>query len=344
MAKEKKQIIENTAEEGDLKAKLRRIRDEAGYTIPQMADAMCLSESVITDLENEDFDKLADPPYIRGYLRNYAKLSDNDPTELIECYESLRGSDGSDLDYKIKASSSVNTQSKKSISPVIAQLLLLALLLAGLGSLSMIPGVNNWIKSSWENFSNQFSSGPNQGIENPDLIGSLPVPIPLPEDTPSSVEPLINSNSKIDTNSDQAQPQPTESTNVESVNNTDSDQEIVTTNTETPETVNVTPEPTEVATITTESEEPTLENLNTATDTISVKLIFNKEVWLRIKDKDNKTVFEGLNPVGTDKNLNLQKPLTFKVGNAQGLSLMVDDEAIDISQYIKGSVANFTLE
>ena len=42
--------------------------------------------------------------------------------------------------------------------------------------------------------------------------------------------------------------------------------------------------------------------------------------------------------------LNLMKPLTFRVGNAQGLSLFIDDKAVDISTYINGSIANFTLE
>ena len=72
--------------------------------------------------------------------------------------------------------------------------------------------------------------------------------------------------------------------------------------------------------------------------------MFNKDVWLRIRNKDNKTVFEGINKLGTSKDLSINKPLTFRVGNAQGLSLFVDDKAVDISQYIKGSIANFTLE
>ena len=75
-----------------------------------------------------------------------------------------------------------------------------------------------------------------------------------------------------------------------------------------------------------------------------IKLVFNKEVWLRIRDKNKKTLFEATNSAGEEKILNLKKPLTFRVGNAQGLSLFVDNKAVDISGYIKGSVANFTLE
>ncbi len=65
---------------------------------------------------------------------------------------------------------------------------------------------------------------------------------------------------------------------------------------------------------------------------------------MRIKDGNKKTVFEGQNRSGQEKTLELKKPLTFRVGNAQGLSLFVNSKAVDIKRYTKGSVANFTLE
>ncbi len=73
-------------------------------------------------------------------------------------------------------------------------------------------------------------------------------------------------------------------------------------------------------------------------------MVFTKEVWMRIKNKDNKTVYEGQTKSGQERSLSLEKPLTFRVGNAQGLSLFVDGKPVDISQYIKGSIANFTLK
>ena len=342
MAKEKNKTETPLVLEGELQARLVKIREEAGYTTAQMADAMCLSEEVIVNLENEAFDLLAEPPYVRGYLRNYAKISETDPSELINRYEALRGADINELNYKIKTSSHKSSSSRNKLTPILMQLILLAFLLGGIALLSMIPGVNTWIKNTWENFTSQLQSTTLDTPNNPLLTGTMPVPIPLPETeeqntltsetvTENVITPQEESTEAIDTAPD-------------ATNSLEEGQ--VQTETVAPPTAAENTENT--AQNTTEAQTTSSENAQVATtnsgNTIKLKLIFNKEVWLRIKNKDNKTVFEGLNVTGTDKSLEFQKPLTFRVGNAQGLSLFVDDKAVDISKYINGSIANFTLE
>lgn len=59
----------------------------------QAAIAMRLSPAMIKALESENFAELPDPPYVRGYLRSYARLDDSDPQPLIRTYEVLRGAD-----------------------------------------------------------------------------------------------------------------------------------------------------------------------------------------------------------------------------------------------------------
>ncbi len=329
MAKEKNKPEAPQVLEGELQARLIKLREDAGYSTSQMADVLCLSEEVIVNLENEAFELLAEPPYVRGYLRNYAKLGEDDPSELINRYESLRGADASELDYQIKSSSQIEISSRKRISPVMSQLILLAILLAGIGLLTMIPGVSNWFQKTWDNLSNQLQPS-SETTNNPLLTGTMPVPIPLPENNESFEN---TDNVAIETpeqasdteNTLQDKPKSTEPDNTKSTAEA---------NSTTPE--KATDKPTE--------ENDNKQTVENSSGLISIKLIFNKDVWLRIKNKDNKTVFEGLNKTGSTKSLELDKPLSFRVGNAQGLSLFVDDKAVDISTYINGSIANFTLE
>ena len=139
MAKEKNKTELPKVMEGELQARLIKLREDAGYDVSQMAAVLCLSEDVITNLESEAFDLLPEPPYVRGYLRNYAKLGDDDSSELITRYEALRGADANELDFQIKSSSPISTKSQKRISPVWGQVIVLVILLAAIGLVSTIP-------------------------------------------------------------------------------------------------------------------------------------------------------------------------------------------------------------
>lgn len=330
-----------SAQEGDLGNLLVELRESIGYSIPQTADAMCLAEEILVKLENENFESLPEPPYIRGYLRNYAKLAEIEADDLIACYESLRGADPSDLNYHFKSSAKVHSQQKKSMSPIFMQLIFLGVLLGGLVSLSMIPIVNQWIKTTWDSFSAQSTNS----TDNPLLTGTMPVPTPLPTDgsfvenkslpiTPNTSDQLTTNPESRNTTSPQEMVGENSTNQTNSAKSNSSDEK----STEKPSNTN------------SDSIKVGEENDNEALipasndGSINIKLVFNKEVWMRIKDGNKKTVFEGQNASGQEKELKLKKPLTFRVGNAQGLSLFVDGKAVDISTYIKGSVANFTLE
>ena len=311
MAKEKNKTELPKVMEGELQTRLIKLREDAGFDTSQMADALCLSEEVIINLENEAFDLLAEPPYVRGYLRNYAKLGDEDASELINRYEALRGADAAELDFQIKSSSTISTDSKKRISPVWGQVILLAALIGGLALIFSIPSVKTWAVDTWQSFSSQLE--PSDASKNPSLLGDLPVPSPLPEEleinTPESVSPTPSStnNQSSNTASDETN-QPSSSTENISAD-TSSTTTAANENTVVPEAETTTAE---TATPETESAETpssdTQEVASTSTDgSINIKLMFNKEVWLRIKDKENKTVFEGLNKADTEKTITLMK-------------------------------------
>lgn len=323
-----------STQEGDLGKLLKESRESIGYSTAQTAEAMCLAEEILIKLENEDFKSLPEPPYIRGYLRNYAKLAEIEPDEIIACYESLRGADPSDLNYHFKSSAKIHShQNKKQLSPILMQLLLLAVLLGGLAALSMIPTVNQWVNTTWNSFSNQTATQSNGILDNPLLTGTMPVPTPLPINVDQSK------------NTTEVTPSETDNTTSPLENNIAKTEIIIANdvNKDADKPSKITSEPITAIKVGEENESEAL--IPSTTDgSIKIKLIFNKEVWMRIKDGKKKTVFEGQNTSGQEKELSLKKPLTFRVGNAQGLSLFVDGKPVDISGYIKGSVANFTLE
>lgn len=324
---------------GDLTAILRHHREEHGLNVNQVAEALCLSPKIITALEAEKLDELPEPPYVRGYLRSFAKFTEVDPAEMINAYEKLRGAKPNELDYHF-ANSPATNQRKRGISSGILKFGLLIVLLGLLAILSMIPGVRDWASTTWSSFSQQSDPGftaTNQN-DNPLLTGNIPPPLPINEDGATGDTPVEGEAASTD--------------NVNTGFPSVADAPVsadATTDTE----ANATTPETEAATEETETAEGSESADDTETDTASVevpegssalKLVFNDEVWMRIRDSEKKKLFEALSQKGDTKELVLPKPMEIRVGNAQSLELTVDGKPFDLAPFTRGSVANFTIE
>ncbi|KAG1665737.1 Cytoskeleton protein RodZ [Nymphon striatum] len=342
MAKKIKETEVVEVQTGELGNLLQQYRESIGFSVTQTADALCLSEHTITQLENEAFESLAEPPYIRGYLRNYAKLVEKDPSELISLYENLRGASPDELEHYFKPSPSARRKS--------SWLPLLALIVAGLMALFSIPNIRAWFTNTWQSFSQQTNE-PNGTLNNnnPLLTGNMPAPLPIPRDenkTNTEKQEIGNNSSKSDNNTKKEKNNSSKETNSKALasipplpSDIFPDKKLDKSDTDKKESNEIT---NKVSTNTKEAS-PESSDPSSTSDTVKVKLVFNKEVWLRIKDKNKKTVYEGQTQAGNEKELELKKPLTFRIGNAQGISIFIDGKPKDIAEFIKGSVANFTV-
>ena len=63
---------------------LRTAREAKGYTIQQLAGMTNLMTRSISDLEQEDFSKIAAPIYGRGFVKLYCEAVGIDPKPLID--------------------------------------------------------------------------------------------------------------------------------------------------------------------------------------------------------------------------------------------------------------------
>ena len=71
---------------------LRTARENKGYTVAQLAEMTKLMPSTITDLENEDFSRIAAPIYGRGFVKLYCEAVGIEPKPLVaEFMEILNG-------------------------------------------------------------------------------------------------------------------------------------------------------------------------------------------------------------------------------------------------------------
>lgn len=70
---------------------LRRARENQGLTIADVSEQTRIPSRYIQLLEEEAFDKLTQPFYVRNYINNLSKFYGIDPRPLLTFYESLSG-------------------------------------------------------------------------------------------------------------------------------------------------------------------------------------------------------------------------------------------------------------
>ncbi|PID46324.1 MAG: hypothetical protein CSB47_05195 [Proteobacteria bacterium] len=317
---------------------LTRHREEHGLNINQVAEALCLSPKIMMALEAEKLDELPEPPYVRGYLRSFAKFVEVEPTEIIAAYEKLRGAKPNDLDYHF-AAPPVTSQKKYGASSGMLKVALLALLVGLLAILSMIPGVRDWVGNTWNSFSEKsepaFTS--NSQNDNPLLTGNIPAPLPIGVDDDTSNEPFANEGTE------------TPPAGTEVVNNGFPSVADTPTSTESTSDDAQAGEPAATEQATTTVTTTTLTDQDTEAPVVpegssALKLVFNDEVWMRIRTPEKKKLFEALSQKGDTKELVLPRPMVVRVGNAQNLELTIDGKIFDMAPFTRGSVANFTIE
>ena len=68
-------------------AQLASVREQKGYTVEYVADKLNLRSRVIELIENNEFNALPGPVFIKGYIRAYAKLLEISPDPYLAVFD-----------------------------------------------------------------------------------------------------------------------------------------------------------------------------------------------------------------------------------------------------------------
>ncbi|MGH8703488.1 MAG: RodZ domain-containing protein [Burkholderiales bacterium] len=79
-------------------------------------------------------------------------------------------------------------------------------------------------------------------------------------------------------------------------------------------------------------------------DEREVRLVFEEESWVEIRDRNDQTLFSQLNQAGTTRRVSGLPPLSIVVGNAQGVRMTYAGRDIDLARHTKIDVARLKLE
>lgn len=77
---------------------------------------------------------------------------------------------------------------------------------------------------------------------------------------------------------------------------------------------------------------------------VTVRMIFEQDSWVEIKDRNGNTIFGQLNAAGSRRSVSGEPPLSVVIGNAAGVRLFQGDKSIDLEPHTRVDVARLTLE
>ena len=76
----------------------------------------------------------------------------------------------------------------------------------------------------------------------------------------------------------------------------------------------------------------------------TLKFVFKGQSWVEVRDNKGKLLFSRLNPAGSDAEVSGKPPFNVVVGNAPEVQLYYNDHEFDLEPHTKVAVARFTVE
>jgi cytoskeleton protein RodZ len=81
-----------------------------------------------------------------------------------------------------------------------------------------------------------------------------------------------------------------------------------------------------------------------ASDERQVHMVFDQASWVEIRDRSGKAIFSQLNAPGTEQRVNGRPPLAVVVGNAHGVRLTYDERPVNLALHTRIDVARLRLQ
>lgn len=301
---------------------LREARERQGLSVDDVVAKIKLAHRQIVALEADDFEALPETAFLRGFVRSYAKMLQIDSQPLLDALP------GAKVEQPVQADPlhvesplpSERTARRQNLNLLIAALLI-ALVIAGF--------------AVW-----QANAPIPEVAQKPQVSDEAVVEMPLA--MPEHVEMLDGTSSVPESGVQAASAVPAEQTAASAVPAVASaaipgaKMPVASTpvaSTVTPVTSTVTPVASAV---------PPVSPVANST----LRLVFDKEAWVEIRDRNGKLLSNHLNQGGTELRIDGAAPFSLVVGHAPSVHLYYRNKPVDMTPYVNATseVARLTLE
>jgi len=302
-------------------------REAAGLSVADVAAQMRISSRQVQALEADRYSDLPGAVFVRGFIRNYARVLKLDPVPLLHA-----------LEPALAQEAPLRAHATSGTLPVPARHDHSRLLLALLGVLFAVVivagGFELWSRQKEQVLVKSAPAQPTEPVSLPlttetgadhESIDSLePAAASLPEDPMTALQPAAETAAK----SESFDPLASASLPVDSGS-------LFPPAADRP----VAPGPA-VA----EPPPPNLSSRAPEPRTGRIGMHFNRASWIEILDREGRVVFSGTGQAGSEQNFEALPPLSVVIGNAGGVRMTYNGEPVDVASRAERGIARFTLE
>lgn len=304
---------------------LRAAREAKGMRSADVAQALKLSTRQVDALEAGDWSGLPGQTFIRGFVRNYARLLRLDPDVLVGQLDPRLMPELPRLDVSSSISAALprtGGPQRRDFMVVLAGLLLVVL--AVLAFFFVPPDFWQSRLAEWSAASARVDAPAAESSAPTDAAPAEPAPPVAPPPAPEAPAPAAAAPASA-ASTPAAQPvlQPVSQ----------------------PLPQPATPPAPVAAPAAQPASPPASPPAATAPARAGgVQLVFTQPSWVEIRDRSGQIIFSQLNPAGSQRYVEGEPPFALVVGNATHVTVKYKGKPVELSQRSKDDVARLTLE
>jgi cytoskeleton protein RodZ len=319
-------------------AVLRKAREAKGLTVQEVALKLHLRPSVVTDLESDKFDAMSSATYVRGYVKNYARFIEADSELIKTCLSQQLSQDPAPVMQSFSRKTTKQARDKRLlISTYFILLVLLALFVlwwvqksSPLNSVDVsLPSVEE-VAATQDEIINEASFGRYDGS-------------PAGHETEATFDELSDDAADSSELGGLATLESADATQVISQNDIQNDAQDVAQNS----AQSTEPQVTESQITQTLSTELQVASVNETVPAIAgleqLQVKISAECWVNVVDATGKVLIDGVKLAGYTKTVNGKAPLKVILGAPTVVTLTLNGQNVDLTEYLDGRVARLTL-
>ena len=319
--------------------RLRQAREQLGYSQAQVAERLCLKNSVVRALEEDTLTSELAPTFIRGYVRSYARLVNLPEQEMVAAINAVLPAEPAPQRNMQSFSSKKERRSHDNRLMLFTWVLLFVVI--------SLTGLWWWQNHQAQQAELEKMTSTLPPAEQSQTISETPA-VPVPEDATTNANNVSGTATAPATDANGAPLAPTAGVASAATPATaqgataplaaNAAQPAVAEINGQPVALNADGNP--VAPVTTPAEEAAAEVATAG----ALNLEFTGDCWLEIKDATGQKLTSGLQKQGAKLSLSGTPPYRLTIGAPGAVNLSFEGKPVDLSRYAaSGRVARFTL-